>query len=131
MNVSLLAKWIFRIDSAEDSPRRDFPAEREGVLSVKEWCEKGSEDWGWKTHSINWEDVWTGEITLKLFTPWLYNICSEKETSVARAKEREWCLNFRRNFGYAELVYWEELQSKLSLVDLYDQAEPAMWAEQR
>jgi hypothetical protein len=45
-----------------------------------------------------WEDVWVGNISLKLHFPGLYNICDDKEALVMDYWEDEgWEISFRRS----------------------------------
>lgn len=116
MNISLLCKWIYRLESGENSLcmnllRRKYLKGRgfcqnkkvggsqfwQGLHDVKEWYERG------KAHIVGcgqqtrfWKDVWLGECSLKIQFPRLFKICHDQEISVQAAAATNWGLSYRR-----------------------------------
>lgn len=102
MNTALLCKWIFRLESGEDSMcmrllRKKYLGNLsfcqsqsagasqfwQGLHSVKNWYEKG------KGHIVGcgkqtrfWKHVWLDECPLKVSYSRLFNICHDQEISV-------------------------------------------------
>jgi len=119
MNFALLCKWIYRIESGENSLcinllRRKYLRGKgfcqsssrgssqfwQGLHSVKEWYERGKGyvvSGGKETRF--WKDVWLGECPLKIYFPNLFRICHDQDVSVEEASRRQWRLDYRRNFG--------------------------------
>ena len=57
-----------------------------------------------------WEDVWAGNIPLRLEFPKLYGYCYNKNCLVSDYwKEGEWRLDFSRSLSQADIVQWERL----------------------
>jgi hypothetical protein len=147
MNIALLCKWIFRLESGEDSlcmnllrrkylKGKGFYQSRkagssqfwQGLHDVKDWYERG------KAHVVGsgqqtrfWIDVWLGECTLKIQYPKLYKICHDQEISVQAAAAMEWNLSYRRRFGDTEMKEWEELMTKLEEVNLTNSDDRVCW----
>jgi hypothetical protein len=49
-----------------------------------------------------WDDVWVGEVPLKIQFPTLSNFCDDPIVSVAESNEGEWSIDFRRTLSTAE-----------------------------
>jgi hypothetical protein len=50
-----------------------------------------------------WEDVWVGEVPLKITSPRLYNLCGKKHYLVSECwEEEEWVMEFRRPLSQQE-----------------------------
>ncbi|PUZ56611.1 hypothetical protein GQ55_5G339400 [Panicum hallii var. hallii] len=138
MNTGLLAKWVSRIDSREDSPCIKLLGKKRylrgpsffqsfhrggsqfwrGLQEVKSWYERGRVCKANSGETVRfWEDVWLGDCTLKTSFPRLYQICRERQCSVADVWGRGWLPDFRRNLGSEELVEWTELTAQLEQVE--------------
>ena len=62
-----------------------------------------------------WEDVWAGNIPLKLEFPKLYDYCYNKNCLVSDCwVEGEWRIELRRSLDMAELLQWEQLLHTLN-----------------
>jgi len=109
MNTSLLAKWIYKLDSDENSLALEVLKKKylngksfcqskqrgssqfwQGLEIVREWYERGTK---WKIGNWRkirfWQDVWLGECSLKVML--------------------EWNLEFRRRLGNDEVAEWNDL----------------------
>lgn len=97
MNTALLCKWIYRLENGGEGLGLDILRKKylkgkgfcqskcrgasqfwQGLHEVKEWYEKG------KAHIVKggeqtrrWEDVWMGEVPLKIMFPKLFKICHD------------------------------------------------------
>jgi len=75
-----------------------------------------------------WEDVWAGNIPLRLESPKLYDCCSIKNILVCDCwYEGEWRIDFRRSFGTSEVLMWEHLMDKLKNISISDSKDQAKW----
>jgi hypothetical protein len=87
-----------------------------GVQSVKDkikWGLTCTVKSGKQTHF--WEDVWLGQVPLKLLFPNLYNCCRDKNCLVGDCyDEDEWIQDFKRSFGKEEVDQWESLIDMLN-----------------
>jgi hypothetical protein len=133
MNTALLCKWIFRLESGEDSLCMNLLRRKylkgggfcqsksagssqfwQGLHSVKEWYERG------KAHAVGsgrqtrfWKDTWLGECSLRVYYPNLNRICHDQDISVQAAKACDWCLSYRRCFGEPEMQEWRDMMTQL------------------
>lgn len=147
MNIALQCKWIFRLESGEDSMCMNLLRKKylrglgfcqsksagtsqfwQGLHSVKNWYEKG------KGHIVGcgkqtrfWRDVWLGECPLQVSYPRLFSICHDQEISVHTAAELEWNLSYRRSFGTLEMEEWRDLMVRLDNVTLSEIEDKVTW----
>lgn len=57
-----------------------------------------------------WEDIWVGEISLKLAFPRLYHYRRNKSCTVGECwKDGEWTMPFRRTLSSENALQWENL----------------------
>jgi len=78
--------------------------------------------------TLFWEDVWLGEIPLRLEFPKLFQFCSKQGTTISEFWENgEWNITFRRSFGAAEIADWESLMGKLQEVSLQRGKDIPIW----
>lgn len=120
MNIALLAKWIFKLESPDQSLctsllRNKYLQEGgvfqcraeegsqfwKGVLSTRDWVKLGTE-WlvGDGRHILFWKDVWVHPCPLKTSFPLLFEICNQQSILVAEIKQAGIeGLSFRRSFG--------------------------------
>jgi hypothetical protein len=138
MNTTLLCKWIFRLESGENSMCMNLLRRKylrglgfcqsksagssqfwQGLHYVKQWYEKG------KGHLVGsgkqtrfWKDVWLDDCPLKISYPRMFNISHDQDISVYTTRNLGWNLSYIRCFGPTEMVEWEELMSKLDGVSL-------------
>jgi hypothetical protein len=72
-----------------------------------------------------WHEVWLGKCHLKIRFNRLFEICKQQNWAVARVLQGGVInLTFRRNFGEAEILEWEELDQ----VQLTDAEDSFKWA---
>ena len=68
--------------------------------------------------TLFWEDVWLGEIPLRLEFPKLFQYCTKQGATISDFwAEGEWNIPFRRSFGAEEIADWEMLMEKLQGVN--------------
>lgn len=146
MNIALMCKWIFRLESGEDSLcmrllRRKYlrglgfcqskssGASQfwQGLHSVKQWYEKGKGHIGNGEQTRFWKDVWLDECPLKVSYPNLFKICHDQDISVLTAGELNWNLSYRRCFGVSEMEEWRELMAKLGRINLTALEDKVIW----
>lgn len=91
-------------------------------------------NWGCKcivNHGLNtrfWEDVWVGEIPLKLEFPNLFELCADKEILVGDCWAGDgWCVRFRRPLGHKDFEDWEVLMNKLDDFRLNEEQDQFSW----
>lgn len=106
LNAALLAKWIFKIESSDESLcvellRRKYlifggvfqcSSKRvsqfwSGILNTRKWFNLGSE-WqvGNGTRIFFWLDIWQGDCPLKIIFTELFMICNQQEILIADLK---------------------------------------------
>lgn len=75
-----------------------------------------------------WEDIWVGEVPLKLLFPKLYDYCRNKECTVGECWQMgEWTMNFRRSLKREEADQWEELLEMIKETNINDQHDRITW----
>lgn len=135
MNEALLGKWCWRMLKAnpEDQcynmlknkylQRNSFL--QYNILSGSQFWKgilksRDSLRWGCKSivnNGLNtrfWEDVWAGDIPLKLDFPNLYELSADKGILVGTCSEGDgWNLNFKRPLGDRDFGDWESLMNRL------------------
>ena len=75
-----------------------------------------------------WDDVWLGEIPLRLEFPKLFNYATIRSATIAEYwAGGEWIIPFRRTFGADDLVAWEQLMDKLRCVRLQGSKDYPVW----
>ncbi|KAG2597223.1 hypothetical protein PVAP13_5KG192707, partial [Panicum virgatum] len=75
-----------------------------------------------------WEDVWVGDIPLKLEFPKRYEYSYNKNCLVSECWiEGEWKINFRRSFGHDELLQWEQLLHIISQKTISETSDQVKW----
>jgi len=129
MNTSLLAKWIFKLDSGEKSLalevlRKKYLNDKsfcqskqkgcsqfwQGLGKAREWYGRGTKWILGNGRKIRfWHDVWMGDCPLKTLFPRLFRISRNLDWSGADAKEVDWQLDFRRRLGNEEVAEWNDL----------------------
>jgi hypothetical protein len=68
-----------------------------------------------------WEDVWLGQVPLKLSFPRFYEMCNDKNSLVGDCyNQGEWVIEFRRTFGPGELTQWEEMLTEMRFVSIQE-----------
>jgi hypothetical protein len=136
MNESLLVKWIWKIVQGSDDlwfkilqakymPNGNFFQSKtrgasqfwQGLHKVKHLFKWGAV---YKVHNGEkisfWEDVWLGDVPLKIQFPTLFSFCEDHLVSVADSyDEGEWSIDLRR------ALTTEEAGQKASLLDLLNQ----------
>jgi len=66
-----------------------------------------------------WDDVWIGHTPLRLALPRLHDLSNNKSGLVCDFfKEGDWQLSFRRSLSPQDVVVWEDLMSRLEMVQL-------------
>ena len=122
MNMALLAKWLFRIESGDSSMCINLLRTKylgncgvfqekvkscsffwSGLRKVRDWYGYGKGmvvGDGKSTHF--WLDVWRGDCPLKNRFPSLYRICWENEATVEEIVTGCRSLSFHRNLGMLE-----------------------------
>lgn len=67
-----------------------------------------------EANTLFWEDVWKGDIPLKLAFPRLYDLCGQKQCVVSDCWDgEEWIMNFGRLLSQGEASQWDELVTLL------------------
>jgi len=148
-NSALLAKWRWRLTVEEKGRWKDLLVSKYGSSSevvhspgkLQSWwwrdlhkvCGEGEGDgWflkevGWKTRCGNkvmfWEDVWSGNSSLKDLYPRLYSMSLNQGQKVSEVGEWDgvdwrWCLRWRRARFEWESKLEEEMISHLSTIRL-------------
>jgi hypothetical protein len=75
-----------------------------------------------------WEDVWLGQVPLKLSFPRLYEICNDRNSLVGDCyKQGECVIEFRRPFGPGELAQWEDMLTELGCVSIQEGNDGIHW----
>lgn len=135
MNEALLGKWVWRILKAD---KKDICVKLLGKKYLRSnsflQCDflNGSQFWRGvlETRSVVtrgliskvfngrntrfWEDVWLGDIPLKLEYANLFEICDKPKCTVADCWAGDgWRIGFRRALGESELKEWERLMECL------------------
>jgi len=78
--------------------------------------------------TLFWDDVWLGEIPLRLEFPKLFNYAITRSATIAEYwAGGEWIIPFRRTFGADDLVAWEQLMDKLRCVRLQGSKDYPIW----
>nr|CAE04095.3 OSJNBa0096F01.4 [Oryza sativa Japonica Group] len=149
MNIALLAKWIFKLESPDQSLctsllRNKYLQEGgvfqcraeegsqfwKGVLSTRDWVKLGTE-WlvGDGRHILFWKDVWVHPCPLKTSFPLLFEICNQQSILVAEIKQAGIeGLSFRRSFGPREMDEWEELRVIIENISTSQTYDTLRWA---
>ncbi|KAG2546014.1 hypothetical protein PVAP13_9KG028826 [Panicum virgatum] len=137
LNESLLLKWIWRLYNKGGGVGGGGVDQCCQLLNAKylrgkpvTLCKKGVGSQFWRglqqirerfkwgatftlgdgRNILFWEDVWVGDIPLRLEFPNLYEYSYNKNCVVSECWiEGEWKMNFRRSFGQDELLQWEQL----------------------
>jgi hypothetical protein len=105
MNEALLCKWIYKLESGNNSPccellRRKYLANGggffqskaegssqfwRGLHEVKKWMDLGSSYVVGCGEAVRfWDDVWLGDVPLRTQFPYIHSICSEPNNIVKR-----------------------------------------------
>jgi hypothetical protein len=137
MNIALMLKWIWKIYQNEEGLWADLLRAKylgDQDLFSPAVPTKGSQFWnaiqkikwyfkmgakhkvhnGWRTYF--WLDWWTGTGPLCFTFPWLFACCDNHFTMVQGVRTNDgWRIRFRRTFGLAERVEWENLCKKIVL----------------
>lgn len=148
MNIALLCKWIFRLESGNADPvcnllRRKYygsggffqtTAEGgsqfwKGLHEVKKWMTMGSK---YKVESggntFFWDDVWVGDTALKIQFPYLYNICRAPRATIKQiCTNGEWNIELRRSLSEQDLEEWDNLHEILERVTLTEEDDKMSW----
>jgi hypothetical protein len=148
MNKCLLAKWIFKIERGDNTIccnllRQKYLGEK-SIFSYKK--KSGSQFWkgllairGEVSRGMNyilgdgrkirfWLDTWCGGCGLDLVFPNLFKICNQQEWTIDRVLRNGGInLTFRRAFGGAEDVEWEELIKVVERVTTSQQPDSVTW----
>lgn len=82
---------------------------------VKKWMKLGSAYVVGNGENIRfWEDIWLGEVPLKIQFPYIYSVCSDPSDSAKQMQvDGEWRINLIRSLGPNDLEEWSELQEML------------------
>lgn len=68
-----------------------------------------------------WEDIWLGDIPLRLKYPTLYEYCGNKKATVTDFHVgSDWVISFTRSFNESNLESWECLLAELQQITLDD-----------
>jgi hypothetical protein len=152
MNECLLSKWIFKLESGDESAcctllRRKYLGEKsffscnqrecsqfwKGLQAIKESCLRGIKyvlGDGKKTRF--WLDIWFGEIPFRIRFPKLFRICHEQNYTVWEVLQSGGCdLSFRRSFGEQECREWEDLLQRREEVVLNTTPDTVTWVLER
>jgi hypothetical protein len=78
-------------------------------------------------NTLFWEDVWMGELPLKLTFPRLYEYCGAKNCLVSECCKGEWYMDFRRPLSSSEAAQWEMLVDKLEDIQLNEGRDKMIW----
>ncbi len=75
-----------------------------------------------------WDDVWLGEIPLKIAFPYIYKICSDPGKTVHQMYDNgQWRIDLRRSLGENDIDEWSELQGNLTEVQLNSDKDVMQW----
>lgn len=130
MNESSIVKWGWRMLEAKTDDicfnllKRKYLGR--SSLQINKWDgsqfwkgvhrTKENLKWGCRAKVGNgnnvrfWEEVWVGEVPLKLELPSLYHLCGDKECLVSDYWEGDgWHITFRRALGDEDMKEWERL----------------------
>uniref|UniRef100_J3MDK7 Reverse transcriptase zinc-binding domain-containing protein n=1 Tax=Oryza brachyantha TaxID=4533 RepID=J3MDK7_ORYBR len=143
MNSSLLAKWIFKLESNDSSlcmmvlrnkymsnsgffqghaRGKMFSFFWKGLHSIKAWVLRGATEVGIGNHIYFWRDVWLNSVSLKTLYPFLYEICNQKEILVKDVLEEGLqILTFRRAFSITDFAQWNELCALIDNLNILSQ----------
>ncbi|KAK1645856.1 hypothetical protein QYE76_063661 [Lolium multiflorum] len=100
MNIALMLKWIWKIYQNSEGLWAD-------LLRAK-YLAKHQVRNGKRTYF--WLDWWTGTGPLRLTFPRLFACCDNHFATVEGVRDNNgWHIRFRRSFGLAETVEWENL----------------------
>jgi hypothetical protein len=75
----------------------------------------------------SWNDVWLQSSPLRICYPKLFEVCDNKEGSMAECAARGWQLGLRCMLGPEEMREWTDLQSLLGGVSLSNQEDVLSW----
>lgn len=79
-------------------------------------------------NTLFWEDVWLGEVPLKLSFSHLYEYCREKKCLVSECwKDGEWTVDFKRSLSLTEADQWGELVNRLDQVQINGNRDKVSW----
>jgi hypothetical protein len=152
MNICLLAKWIFKIESGDDNIwcnllRRKYLGEKgifsckknnssqfwKGLMAIRNECARGLKYIvGNGKRTRFWLDTWARECPLKITFPSIFTICNQQEWSVHRVLNSDHLnLTFRRNFGDIENQEYFELREMMSEVQLTNSQDSVRWILER
>lgn len=149
MNEALLTKWVWRIlNNGEDDIccqllrakylRRKSLQQCRGDKGSQFWKGinkvKGNFKWGGKSIVNNgrdtsfWEDVWVGEVPLKLLFPKIYEFCRDKKCSVAECWGNNECtMDLKRSLNLEEAAQWEALMDTIKDIQINRGADKVVW----
>ncbi|KAG2606881.1 hypothetical protein PVAP13_4NG221821 [Panicum virgatum] len=75
------------------------------------------------------EDVWLGNVPLKLKYPEIYGKCRDKQATVSDCWDNgNWGFDFTRTFRFHDRGSWESLKLELQGVSLNDRRDMVHWA---
>jgi mannosylglycoprotein endo-beta-mannosidase len=149
MNIALMAKWIWRIYSDENSdllwlrllrakyrtseifsytPNSCSPFWR-NIHKVKEHFRLGVRFCPGKNSSTSfWKDVWIGEVPLCSKFPSLFAKSSDSDLTIVQAYSEEgWRIFFRRALDQGDLQAWSELSALVEEIELEDTPTIISW----
>ena len=148
LNAALLAKWIFKIESSDESLCVELLRRKyfnlggvfqcspnrvsqfwSGILNTRKWLNLGSE-WlvGEGTHIFFWLDVWQGDCPLKVIFAELFRICNQREMLIAALKHLGIDgLTIRRSFGPTELDRWYQVKLIIENLTLSSSPDTLRW----
>ena len=153
VNESLLLKWFWKLYNKEaEDPccmllrakylKNKCLALSNGVKGSQFW--KGVKKirskfkWGATFKFVNgrnilfWEDVWVGNIPLRLEFPKLYEWCYNKKCLVSDCwMDGEWQIDFCRPFGQEEIQQWEALLQQIEKEKISSTGDQVKWAFER
>jgi hypothetical protein len=150
MNIALMIKWIWKIYQNSEGLWVDLLRAKylgDNDLFSPEVPTKGSQFWNaiqkikWyfkmgARHKIRngrrtyfWLDWWTGSGPLRLTFPRLFACCDNHFATVEGVRNNDgWRIRFRRSFGLAETVEWENLCRIFDLNPVLEGEDEVRWA---
>jgi hypothetical protein len=150
MNIALMLKWIWKLYQGAEGLWADLLRAkylRGNDLFSPLVPTKGSQFWN-AIHKIKWYfklgarhrvangrrtyfwlDWWTGKGPLRVLFPRLFECCDNHFATVAGVRDANgWHIRFRRTFGTAEVVEWENLCRIFDLHPFSEGEDEVSWA---